>query len=808
MPLPPPDPNRLKLVIRGGVQGVGFRPFIFRLANDLSLKGWVNNSPQGVFLEVEGPQPRLEEFRLRLQNEKPPRSFIQSLESSWLDAVGYSTFEIRQSDSTGAKTALVLPDIVTCPDCLQEVFDPKDRRYFYPFTNCTNCGPRFSIIQSLPYDRTNTSMKQFTMCQQCKAEYDDPHNRRFHAQPNACPVCGPHLEIWDRTGAIVAGGPDSKPSLEFAAEAIGAGKILAVKGLGGFHLVVPAHDDAAIQRLRALKHREEKPFALMFPSLEAIKGVCDTSPPEEQLLRSPEGPLVLLRRLKHPIATKPNAKCIAGCVAPNNPNLAAMLPSNPLYHLLMSLVDFPVVATSGNLSDEPICTGEHEALDRLGNIADLFLVHNRPIVRHVDDSIVRVIAGREMVLRRARGFAPLPIQLPHEDNANPCVLAVGAHLKNTVALGVGPQIFVSQHIGDLETDQAYQAFTGVISDFQALYQTSPAVVATDAHPDYLSTRFASQCAAQMPSRPKVVSVQHHLAHVLSCMGENELEPPLLGVSWDGTGYGLDGTIWGGEFFLVEEKSWSRVAHFRQFRLPGGDKAVKEPRRTALGVLSELFGEEAFAQDLTPIRTFSPGELASLKTMLRRHVNSPLTSSAGRLFDAVASLLGIRQTVRFEGQAAMELEFALPETIITEAYPFPVLRFRPGEKHVLSRTTLSVQSPLSLDWSPMVEAILDDLKHRTHASHISAKFHNALVEGIISIAKQTDHERVLLSGGCFQNRYLAERSIARLREEGFRPYWHQRIPPNDGGISLGQVLAAFSPREQRLIQHPADSRQPV
>jgi hydrogenase maturation protein HypF len=803
MPLPPPDRNRLKLVIRGAVQGVGFRPFIFRLANDMSLKGWVNNSPQGVFLEVEGPQLSLHDFRLRLQNEKPPRSFIQSLESSWLDPAGYSTFEIRESDSSGAKTALVLPDIATCPDCLQEVFDPKDRRYFFPFTNCTNCGPRFSIIQSLPYDRANTSMKQFSMCPPCKAEYDDPHNRRFHAQPNACPICGPHLEIWDRSGGRVGDGSNSRQPLELAAEAIRTGKILAVKGLGGFHLMVSAHDDASVQRLRVLKHREEKPFALMFPSLEAVKDACELSPVEENLLRSPEAPLVLLRRLKHANASMPNAKRIADSVAPNNPNLAAMLPSNPLYHLLMSLVDFPVVATSGNFSDEPICTDEHEALDRLGSIADLFLIHNRPIVRHVDDSIVRVIAGREMVLRRARGFAPLPIQLHHADSTNPSVLAVGAHLKNTVALGVGPQIFVSQHIGDLETDQAYQAFTRVISDFQALYETSPAVVATDAHPDYLSTKFANQCPAQMRSRPQLVTVQHHLAHVLSCMGENELQPPVLGVSWDGTGYGLDGTVWGGEFFLVEEKSWARVAHLRQFQLPGGDKAVKEPRRTALGVLFELFGEEAFTRDLAPIRAFSPAELASLKTMLRRYVNSPLTSSAGRLFDAVASLLGLCQTVRFEGQAAMELEFALPERATNEAYPLPVSE----KKSVQSSPDLSLHNPLCLDWFLMGKAILHDLKQRTHTSHISAKFHNALVEGIISIARRTTQERVVLSGGCFQNRYLTERCIARLREEGFRPYWHQRIPPNDGGISLGQVLAAMFPREQRLIQHPADSKQP-
>ena len=797
-PAGPWSPARLRLVICGGVQGVGFRPFIFRLATELGLQGWVSNSVQGVFIEVEGGRPELETFLLRLEPEKPPRSFIQSLEYSWLDAVGYSGFEIRVSETSGAKSALVLPDIATCPDCLREIFDPQNRRFFYPFTNCTNCGPRFSIVEGLPYDRANTSMKAFTMCSQCQAEYDEPNDRRFHAQPNACPVCGPRLELWDPQGTPLASGsdPNRHQVLEAAAEVLRAGKILALKGLGGFQLLVDARDDAAVRRLRDLKHREEKPFALMFPSLEAVQAVCEVSSLEERLLRSPECPIVLLKRKDPALGASPSA--LAPSIAPGNPYLGLMLPYTPLHHLLLSLLGFPVVATSGNLSDEPICIEEHDALERLGGIADRFLVHNRPIVRHVDDSIVRVMAGRELVLRRARGYAPLPMQVRPAADEKPNVLAVGAHLKNTIALSVGPQVFISQHIGDLETGQAYQAFERVIADFQKLYESGPTIVAADAHPDYLSTKFARAWAAERPPR-ECLCVQHHAAHVFSCMAENELEPPVLGVSWDGTGYGLDGTVWGGEFFQVTETVCDRVAHLRPFRLPGGDQAVKEPRRTALGWLFAACGDAAFQMgDLAPVRACSLSELSSFKTMLVRGLNSPLTSSVGRLFDAVASLLGLRQQVRFEGQAAMELEFAIADCDTLEAYPLPILDSaspagRPtGTDHqpITKRPSPFLPSPLLLDWSELVQALLGDLKHTLSPALVSAKFHNALVEGIVAVARRTALQRVVLSGGCFQNRYLTERAIRRLQEEGFRPYWHQRVPPNDGGICLGQIVAAL------------------
>ncbi len=773
---------RLKLVIRGAVQGVGFRPFVHRLATRLALAGWVNNSPQGVSIEVEGPRSALKQFLRCVKTEKPPRSSVQSLETSWLEGAGYQGFEIRPSETNGGKTTLVLPDMATCPDCLREILDPTNRRFRYPFTNCTNCGPRFSIIESIPYDRPNTSMKSFAMCPRCRAEYDDPRDRRFHAQPNACPVCGPHLELWNPEGDALFGGNEA---LNAAAHAIRCGKIVAVKGLGGFQLMVAAHKEAAIRRLRHRKERKEKPLALMFPSLAAVKAECEVSALEEQLLGSPEAPIVLLKRIAN------RQSPIANSIAPGNPYLGAMLPCTPLHHLLLAELGFPVVATSGNLRDEPICICETEALQRLGRIADLCLVHNRPIVRHVDDSIVRVMMGREMILRRARGYAPLPVTLKSQlptPNSQP-VLAVGAHLKNTVALSVGPDVFISQHIGDLETEQAYNAFRNIISDFEKLYEVRPEIIVADMHPDYLSTRFAQQ--KTQSGAPRYTVVQHHVAHVLSCMAENELAPPALGISWDGTGWGPSGEIWGGEFFEVTERSIDRIAHLRPFRLPGGDKAVKEPRRVAAAVLYEMSGRLGL-EELRPTVTFSPGEFATIRTMLERRLNAPFCCSVGRLFDAVAALISLRQRVEFEGQAAMDLEFALEGVKTNEAYPLRIMmgEVPSGLEQILLTGSKAdnLKPTMVLDWFPLMEAVLSDRRSFAAAGEISARFHNALAEGVIAVAKKTGQARVVLSGGCFQNRYLTERTITRLREEGFQPYWHRRVPPNDGGIALGQIAA--------------------
>ena len=763
--------QRLRVTIRGAVQGVGFRPFVFRLAQELGLTGWVNNSAQGVFIEVEGRHEPLQSFLLRIPREIPPRAFIQSLESSWLDPVGFTKFEIRESDTTGAKTALILPDIATCPECLREMLDPANRRHRYPFTNCTHCGPRFSIIESLPYDRPNTTMKQFAMCEACRAEYKDPRDRRFHAQPNACPACGPQLELWDRSGKVLA---QRETALQQTVEAIRRGDIAAVKGLGGFHLLVDARNERAARRLRELKHRDEKPFALMVSSLAAAQALCEVSEAEERLLTSPESPIVLLRR-------REDACGVAEAVAPGNPCLGVMLPYTPLHHLLLAELGFPVVATSGNLAEEPICTDERDALQRLGGIADLFLVHDRPIARHVDDSIVRVVMGREMVLRRARGFAPLPIQLRNQENGNArtqseirnlkpeVILAVGAHLKNSVALSIGNQVFISQHIGDLESAPSLEAFRRVIADFERLYAVSPQQVACDIHPDYLSTKFARQLG--LPVR----EVQHHFAHVVSCMAENELEGPVLGVAWDGTGYGPDGTIWGGEFLLASRHNFQRLAHLRRFRLPGGDSAVREPRRCAAGVLYEIFGDTLSGPDApAAVKGFTRPELQIVWQMLHKHLNAPESSSAGRLFDAAAAIAGLRQEMRYEGQAAMELEFAAESAGTDETYPFAI---RDG------------QSPWVVDWEPMIRAMLGDAAEGAPAGRMAAKFHNALAEMIVAVARRAGREQVVLTGGCFQNRYLTERAARRLEEENFRAYWHQRVPPNDGGIALGQMVAA-------------------
>ncbi|MCM8776044.1 MAG: carbamoyltransferase HypF, partial [Candidatus Omnitrophica bacterium] len=580
--------ERLRVTIRGAVQGVGFRPFIYRLATELDLTGWVRNSSQGVLIEAEGALGRLETFLLQIEKGKPERAFIQSLEASFLDGIGYCSFRILESDSSGNLEALVLPDIATCPECLQDISDPRNRRYGYAFTNCTHCGPRFSMIEALPYDRANTSMNKFKMCPACRDEYENPSDRRFHAEPNACPECGPYLELWDAHGKVLsserprqsawrfrmdAGAVSAvkmsdrcEPPLQQTARAIREGKIVAVKGLGGFHLMADARNDRAVERLRERKHRGGKPFALMYPSFSMVKEDCMVSSLEERLLRSPEAPIVLLRRKfswdLNPAQEMPSR--ISPAVAPRNPYLGVMLPYTPLHYLLLRELNFPVVATSGNLAEEPMAIDEKEALSRLGAIADLFLVHNRPIVRHVDDSIVRVVSGREFILRRARGFAPLPIRLGENSHS---VLAVGAHLKNTVAYSKQGQVFVSQHIGDLENPETFGAFQRALQSFQQFYHTRPDRIACDAHPGYLSTQYAEH------SGLPILRVQHHHAHVLSCMAENEITGPLLGIAWDGAGWGGDDTGWGGEFFGVEsENHVTRVAHVTIVLLPGQGKA--------------------------------------------------------------------------------------------------------------------------------------------------------------------------------------------------------------------------------------------
>jgi hydrogenase maturation protein HypF len=733
MPVAESNTVRLHVALGGAVQGVGFRPFVYRLAVELGLSGWVCNSSAGLVLEVEGASELLDRFLYRLDREKPAAAVVLTHESVVLAPAGLSGFQIRASDQDIGKTASVLPDLAICPVCLAELRDPANRRYGYAFTNCTYCGPRYTIIEDIPYDRSRTTMRAFAMCPECEREYTNPLDRRFHAQPNACPRCGPRL--WAEEHGCEA----EDPAIERAAEVILGSGIVALKGIGGFQLLVDARQSGAVARLRTRKRREEKPFAVMMPSLEMVRQYCHVSEAEERLLTSAAAPIVLLR---------PNGQPgIAANVASSSPYLGAMLPYSPLHHLLMEACPFPVVATSGNLSDEPIATDNDHARLRLGDIADLFLLHDRPIARPCDDSVARVVRGRASVMRRARGYAPLPVFLGFD---LPPVLAVGGHLKSSIAIAVGRQVFLSQHVGDLDTLEARVAFERAIADLCRLYRFEPKLVACDLHPDYASTRWA--LASGLP----VVQIQHHQAHVAACAAENGLRGPYLGVAWDGTGYGTDDTIWGGEFFFADGANFERVAHLRPFRLPGGEAAVREGWRSAASLLSAALGPEA-----VPERP----ERSVVLQMLARGVNAPWTTSVGRLFDAVASIAGVADESRFEGQAAMLLERQIDEAT-GDAYPLT-----------------------DGDWAPMIEAVRRDAVRGEGKSRIAARFHNTLANWIVSVSRQAGVPQVALSGGVFQNGYLVERTAALLEARGFQVYTHQRVPPNDAGIALGQAVIA-------------------
>lgn len=750
--------QRLRLAIHGAVQGVGCRPFLYRLAKELRLTGWVRNDTSGVCLELEGPEQTLQIFLRRAWTEKPPQARVEAVHTSWLAPVGYESLAIRHSLAQGPKSVLIMPDLATCADCLADVDDPANRRAAYPFTNCTNCGPRFTIIQALPYDRPHTTMRHFRLCPACQAEYTDPANRRFHAQPNACPECGPQLALWNPVGATLAVGA---AAIDGAVAALRAGQILAVKGLGGFHLLVDARQHAAIARLRDGKSRPHKPLALMVPRLEQVRQLCDLPMPAEAFLVDPAAPILLLKRC--------TGVPIADNVAPGTSSLGVMLPHTPLHHLLLRAFGEPVVATSGNVSHEPICTEERDALQRLGHLADVFLVHNRPIARPVDDSVAWVGLGGCHVLRRARGYAPLPVRV---QQALPPILAVGGHLKNTLALSIGPQIVLSQHLGDLDSPATLHAFERTSADLLRLYAISPVAIAHDLHPDYASTRWAQAWR----DRCRLLPVQHHHAHFAACLAENQVTGTALGVTWDGTGYGLDGTVWGGEFLQGSAAAFTRVAHLRPFGLPGGEAAVREPRRVALAVLWDLFGEAAgMRADLAPVRAFTPRERRVLCHMLARQLNTPKSTSMGRLFDALASLMGLCQQATFEGQAAMALE-AIADPTVTEAYPMGI-------------DTVATAGPLVLDWRPLIAAVLDDLRRHVALGVMAARVHCALAEVILAVARHIGEAQVALTGGCFQNRLLTEYTARRLRAAGFRVLLHQQVPPNDGGLSLGQVMVA-------------------
>jgi hydrogenase maturation protein HypF len=727
-----PAIQRLRITLRGAVQGVGFRPFVYRLATEMNLKGWVLNSSAGLVVEVEGPPDQLANFEQRLERERPKASVVTVHESEWISPEGSTGFEIHASDTDSGKTVNVLPDLATCAECRAELFDPANRRFHYPFTNCTNCGPRYSIVLDIPYDRPNTSMRQFVLCPACREEYENPADRRFHAQPNACPVCGPKLSS----------------TIEETAQALSRGKIVVLKGIGGFQLLADARNAVAVARLRQRKHREEKPFALMMPSLAVAREYCEISPAEVQLLESQAAPIVLLRPI-------PGAN-IAWNVAHCSPYLGVMLPYSPLHHLLMQHCPYPLIATSGNLSDEPIAISNEEATTRLKDIADHFLMHNRPIVRPCDDSVVRLTHGRAGILRRARGYAPLGVRVQHE---LPPVLAVGGHLKNTVAIAVGRDVFLSQHIGDLDTLEARGAFERAIDDLCRLYSFKPEAIACDLHPDYASTLWAERSGLPL------IRVQHHQAHVAACAAENNVAGEYLGVSWDGTGYGLDGAIWGGEFFRGEGNHFERIAHLRPFGLPGGDAAVREGWRSATSLLFGIFGEDvpeiaAAANSAANARL----DQSKVLNMLARGVNVVTTTSVGRLFDGVAAITGIAGQNRFEGQAAMLLENEIGAVRTEEAY-------------ALSHG----------DWEPLIRAVVEDKRDGVTVPRMSARFHNALVNWIVEVAKGSGLKQIVFSGGVFQNRYLTERAAAVLEAEGFTVHTHRQVPPNDGGIALGQAV---------------------
>lgn len=751
-----------RIEIHGTVQGVGFRPFVYRLATEMGLDGWVRNDANGVFMEIDGPEADLHRFVARMEAELPAVAAIDDIDVEMGMPAGHAGFHIRHSSGGSEPTAVILPDLATCADCMRDVTDPGDRRHRYPFTNCTNCGPRFSIIRELPYDRPGTAMAEFAMCATCRAEYDDPLDRRFHAQPTACPACGPHL-TWRGHGTAT----DDEGIIALAADAIRSGSIVALKGIGGYQLLVDAENTSAVDRLRERKQRPTKPLALMVRDLDVAASVVHLSDSERSVLGSIHAPIVLARRRDDGL--------ISPSVAPGNDTLGVMLPTTPLHHLVCRRVGRPMVATSGNRTDEPIAIDDGEAIERLAHIADAFVTHDRPVERHMDDSVVRRIAGEIRILRRARGYAPLPIAL--RDPA-PSILAVGAHLKSTVAVTSGRNVFVSQHIGDLETIEADRAFGRVIDDLTRMYDVRPEIVAHDLHPAYRSTARAG--AADLFPEARRVAVQHHHAHLASCLADNDHPGPALGVTWDGTGYGTDGTVWGGEFLLGDATGFERVGHLRPFTLPGGDAAVRDPRRSAIAVL-HASGARLDA-DVPAAAGFSAGDVRLLTTMIERGINTPVTTSAGRIFDAVAAIVGVRTHATFEGEAAIALEHAAVPC--DDGYPLPIE---------------STDGAHVLDWRPTILAVADDIASGAAPSVCAGRFHRTLAEAIGRMASIVGHDVVALTGGCFQNRLLTEQTAGVLEGRGFTVLVHRRVPPNDGGISLGQAaIAAARHRGTALV----------
>ncbi len=755
--------------VHGVVQGVGFRPFVYRLATKHNLKGWVCNTSEDVKIEVEGKMEAIEQFKLDLQTKAPPLAHIEDIIISYHPTIGYESFGIRHSIAEEGKYQLISPDIATCQACLGELLDPNDRRYRYPFTNCTNCGPRFTIIEDIPYDRPKTTMRYFQMCPQCQAEYDNPLDRRFHAQPNACPKCGPHVELLDAQGNTLS----CSDPISSASQLLREGKIVAIKGLGGFLLACDATSQSTVKTLRKRKRRLFKPFAIMLTNMDEVKRHCYISPEEEQVLLSPQSPIVLMRwKDDSPVSRE---------VAPNFCYLGVMLPYTPLHHILLGDTGLPLVMTSGNVSEEPIAKDNDEALRKLSGIADYFLVHNRYIYSRYDDSVAMVEETASQIVRRARSYAPSPIPLTFRAKQ---VLGCGAEMKNTFCLTKDNHAFLSQHIGDMENVETLEHFGNTISLYKKLFRIEPEIIAHDLHPDYLATKYAQQLGE---SGLKLIPVQHHHAHIVSCMVDNGLQSPVIGVALDGTGMGDDGHIWGGEFMVADYQSFNRVSHLEYLPLPGGDAAIKRPYRIAIGYILSLLGESALNQGLAFMRQVGEVEIEVIKRQIERKINSPLTSSMGRLFDAISALIGIRSEVDYEGQAAVELEMdaykACPEhgggINNKESYPYSIIEDK-GIKIVQLGTLLS--------------AIIEDLKQGISSSgRISVRFHNTVAlmvsEVCRLIADETGINQIALSGGVFQNRLLLRKTVTSLEKGGFTVFTHQQSPCNDGGISLGQAVIA-------------------
>ena len=747
---------RVRIRLDGIVQGVGFRPFVYSLASRMALSGFVRNDSRGVVIEVEGAQHQLYEFSDKLQSEAPPLAAIELIESRAIPLAGEGRFEINESDGAGDRDVLIAPDIATCDDCVREIFTRSDRRFRYPFNNCTNCGPRFTIVTGVPYDRPFTTMARFAMCLECAREYSDPLNRRFHAQPVSCPRCGPVLRLIDCGGNSVAGDP-----IRAAADRLRSGQIIAVKGLGGFHLAADATDESTVAELRGRKYREHKPFAVMVRDIAAARELAEIDNAEEQSIMGARRPIVLLHRVAD--------TNLAASVAPANRDIGLMLPYTPIHHLLCAELARPLVLTSGNVSDEPIAYLDADAAERLGAIADCFLIHDRPIHIRTDDSVIRLVRGQEYPIRRSRGYAPQPLLIPH--SARRPVLACGAELKSTFCLVKGNRAFVSHHIGDLENYETLRAYVDGIDHFRNLFGIEPQVVAHDLHPEYLSTKYAMELEGV-----QLMGIQHHHAHVASCLADNQEQGPAIGVALDGLGYGIDSTFWGGEFLVADLKCFKRLAHFENVLMPGGAAAIKQPWRMAAAYLDLLFG------DSIPewLEVFQRNSMRWRKVvqLARARINSPATSSVGRLFDAVAAILGIRDSIDYEGQAAVELE---QHAIASESSSYEI-DIDPDEA-LLPRGT------------DLIRAVVEDLRDNVSIGIIAARFHNTLAQMIADtcriVRSRTGHNTVALSGGVFQNMLLLNRTVRTLKEQGFRTLTHHNVPTNDGGVSLGQAAIAVA-----------------